>query len=215
MKPKSDNVNAQALIEYMLLLTVVVTAVLFAFAQQVPRVHNASNIYFDRATTGIIGKGNPCGDGVCNDSDPVNPLETPDNCCADCGDCYVSIPPPPPTDPLSDCDNDGICETPENCSCDDCSPFCIDCSDGSCNGADDCESCPSLCGVCTPNASCPSKTISAGAGCGGTVVLPPTPHGSGTIIGCPGLCIHGLGIAADCNDGAWGRVVRDCSTEAP
>lgn len=71
--------NGQTAIEYMLLLGVVVALVLIAFRTSLPRMRVSANAYFNRAAIGILGKPNPCGDGVC-DSD----FENRDKCPVDC-----------------------------------------------------------------------------------------------------------------------------------
>lgn len=72
--------DAQTAIEYMLLLAVVVAIVLVAFKVSLPKTRASANIFFNRAAIGILGKPNPCGDGVC---DP-DFEKTADKCPADC-----------------------------------------------------------------------------------------------------------------------------------
>ncbi len=77
---KSKGQKAQTAIEYLLLLGVVVSLVLIAFkTQMASRIPQATELYFNRASTGIMGKQNPCGDGVC-----ATPWEDGDKCCVDC-----------------------------------------------------------------------------------------------------------------------------------
>ena len=70
--------DGQTAIEYMLLFGTVVAAVLIGFRTYVPDMREAANIYFNRASVGILGEPNPCGDGACS------PGETFDNCPIDC-----------------------------------------------------------------------------------------------------------------------------------
>ena len=48
----------------MLLLAVVVSVVMISFKTQLPRVYNAANLYFDKASEGIAGERLRCGNGV-------------------------------------------------------------------------------------------------------------------------------------------------------
>jgi len=91
--------NAQTAVEYMLLLTTVVTIVLIGFKYYAPEFVKTADIYSDRVTRGIAGKPNRCGDGCCGQRDFLNncntlfsgaPFENQVNCPVDCG------PPPPP-----------------------------------------------------------------------------------------------------------------------
>ena len=77
--------KGQTAIEYMILLGVVVALVLIAFKTQLPRMRVSANIYFNRAMLGIIGKPNPCGDGLC-----CSPFEDYPRCPPDCGANAVS-----------------------------------------------------------------------------------------------------------------------------
>lgn len=70
--------GGQTAIEYMLLFGTVVAAVLIGLKTYVPDMQEAANVYFDRASVGILGEPTPCGDGVCT------PGETLDNCPIDC-----------------------------------------------------------------------------------------------------------------------------------
>jgi len=69
--------RGQAAVEYMLLLATVVTIVLIAFRTK-GVVVTGSNLYFNRVAEGILGNGNPCGDGKCSS------FESPEKCPADC-----------------------------------------------------------------------------------------------------------------------------------
>lgn len=71
--------KGQTAIEYMVLLGIVVALVLIAFKTQLPRTEESANVYFNRATLGIIGKPNPCGDGFC-----CQPFEDLGRCPPDC-----------------------------------------------------------------------------------------------------------------------------------
>jgi len=71
--------KGQTAIEYMLLLGVVVALVLIAFRVSLPRMRVSANTYFNRAVIGILGKPNPCGDGVCTPD-----FENHDKCPVDC-----------------------------------------------------------------------------------------------------------------------------------
>lgn len=101
----ASNFNqAQSAIEYLLLLAVVTSVVLVAFGgKYLQRVHNAANLYFDRAAVGIYGNASACGDGVCS------PGETYEKCPID-----HCVPEPEPPDP-GDCEphrrKSGTCPT--------------------------------------------------------------------------------------------------------
>ena len=71
--------TAQTAVEYLLLLMVVVAIVLVAFRSSIPRARGAAGLFFNRATVGIIGKPNRCGDGLCD-----NRFEGANKCCVDC-----------------------------------------------------------------------------------------------------------------------------------
>lgn len=71
--------KGQTAIEYMLLLAVTVGIILVALPNYLPRVGNAANIYFNKATAAILGEAPTCGNGVpdfgednerCCDDDP-------------------------------------------------------------------------------------------------------------------------------------------------
>ena len=79
MKNFIQSKKAQMAVEYMILLMVVVSLVLIGFPKYIPQSQNAANVYFDRLAVGIMGEGNPCGDGCC-DSD----WETTKRCPLDC-----------------------------------------------------------------------------------------------------------------------------------
>lgn len=79
MKRMYRSLKAQTAIEYMLLLGVVVAVVLVAFKTLLPGMRVSANTYFNRAAIGILGKPNPCGDGVCNPN-----FENHDKCPVDC-----------------------------------------------------------------------------------------------------------------------------------
>lgn len=72
----------QTATEYMLVLAGVAAVTLIGFRTYLPKVTDISETYFNRTSAGIAGKPNPCGDHICN-----MPMETPDNCCFDCGGC--------------------------------------------------------------------------------------------------------------------------------
>lgn len=74
--------SGQTAVEYMLLLAVVTAIILIAFKTLLPRAHDASNLFYNRTTVGILGKPNPCGDGFC---DPTFEEGT-NKCCIDCSD---------------------------------------------------------------------------------------------------------------------------------
>ena len=71
--------KAQVAIEYILLLAIVAIIVIIGLQKYLLRAHQASEVYFNRVGTGILGKPNPCGDGVCNWE-----FEGVENCCVDC-----------------------------------------------------------------------------------------------------------------------------------
>ena len=79
MKRMYRSLKAQTAIEYMLLLGVVVALVLIAFRTSLPKMRVSADTYFNRSVIGILGKPNPCGDGVC---DPD--FENLDKCPVDC-----------------------------------------------------------------------------------------------------------------------------------
>ncbi len=58
--------EAQAAIEYMLLLGVVAAAVLVAFKISLVRPRTAANAYFNQTVVDLWGAPNRCGDGICN-----------------------------------------------------------------------------------------------------------------------------------------------------
>ena len=60
------NRRAQTAIEYLLLLMAVVAIVLIGFKLYMPRIQETSNIYYNRAASGIVGKPPSCGDGDCS-----------------------------------------------------------------------------------------------------------------------------------------------------
>ncbi|MDO8580246.1 MAG: hypothetical protein Q7S13_02070 [Candidatus Omnitrophota bacterium] len=71
--------HGQTALEYMLLFGVVVAIVMVGFVKYLPRTNQAANVYFDKVSEGIAGKGNRCGDGKCEVG------ETDLTCCEDCG----------------------------------------------------------------------------------------------------------------------------------
>ena len=73
-----DKRDGQTAIEYMLLFGTVVAVVLIGFRTYVPQMQDAANLYFNRASVGVLGEPNPCGDGVCGAG------ETSENCPVDC-----------------------------------------------------------------------------------------------------------------------------------
>ena len=75
--------KAQTAIEYLLLLMTVVTIVLVGFRTYLPRVRDASNVYYNRVVPGIMGTPSRCGDGSC----AGNPYEDCERCPVDCGSC--------------------------------------------------------------------------------------------------------------------------------
>jgi Flp pilus assembly pilin Flp len=81
--------KGQTAIEYMLILSAVSAIVLVGFRTYLTTVNKSSKLYFNRAATGVMGKPNPCGDGVCccENCSPCDGEETPENCCIDCGGC--------------------------------------------------------------------------------------------------------------------------------
>ena len=73
------NHKGQTAIEYLLLLGVIVAIVLLAMPRLLPRTEGAANVYFNRAANAILGKPNPCGDGICDPN-----FENNEKCCVDC-----------------------------------------------------------------------------------------------------------------------------------
>ncbi|MCA9407380.1 MAG: hypothetical protein H6755_01960 [Candidatus Omnitrophica bacterium] len=78
---KKKSKSAQSAIEYLLLLAVVVSIVLVGFNKYLPRTYNAAQVYFNRASVGVLGDGPRCGDGT------ITFGETPETCCVDFGSC--------------------------------------------------------------------------------------------------------------------------------
>jgi len=77
-----NNKVAQAAIEYVLLLAVVVAIVLLGLPAYIPRVNNAANVYFSSASNAILGPPPRCGDGLCTFG------ENNERCCRDCGPTF-------------------------------------------------------------------------------------------------------------------------------
>ena len=75
--------EAQTTVEYLLLLTTVVTIVLVGIRVYLPRFQETSNIYFNRVAVGIMGNPPRCGDGECR----PEPFESCEKCPTDCGSC--------------------------------------------------------------------------------------------------------------------------------
>jgi len=71
--------KGQTAIEYLLLIAIVVGIVLVSLPRYIPRIYNASNVYFDKASNALLGERPRCGDGVCSP-----PWEDNERCCADC-----------------------------------------------------------------------------------------------------------------------------------
>jgi Flp pilus assembly pilin Flp len=71
--------EAQAAIEYMLLLGVVAAAVLVAFKISLVRPRTAANAYFNQTVVDLWGAPNRCGDGTCS-----IPFESVGTCPLDC-----------------------------------------------------------------------------------------------------------------------------------
>ena len=113
--------SGQTAVEYILLLGAIVAIVLIGFNRYLPDTLSYSNLYFNRASLGIMGKPPPCNhDYICNDTDGH---ETIFNCPSDCGsqpwcgDCSCNeVPQQCPNDCA--CNNNGTCDFGETrCSC--------------------------------------------------------------------------------------------------
>ncbi len=76
---KRSSQKAQAAVEYMLLLAVVVSIVIVGFKKFMPRAYNSSETYYNNVSDGILGGINPCGDGNCHPQ-----FEDREKCPADC-----------------------------------------------------------------------------------------------------------------------------------
>ena len=89
------NLIAQAMIEYMLLLAVVISIVLVGFKTYLPQSKNSSELFFNRVGVGIMGEAPICGNSFVDEGEC-----DPDNCCTfDCenfGPGCPDLPPPPP-----------------------------------------------------------------------------------------------------------------------
>jgi len=72
--------KAQTAVEYLILMAAVVAVVLIGFKQYLPKVYDASNVFFNRAAVGIYGEPNSCGDGTC-DWDFEGCESCPTDCC--------------------------------------------------------------------------------------------------------------------------------------
>lgn len=83
LKTLSSARKAQSAVEFMLLLAVVVSIVLIGFRTFLQRTHDASGVFFNNISTGVMGKPSACGDGVCDPYFEINQ----DRCCTDCGGC--------------------------------------------------------------------------------------------------------------------------------
>src|SRR3989338_11047310 len=95
--------RGQTASEDMIRLGVVGALVMIAFKTQLPRTRVSANGYFNRATLGIIGDPNPCGDGFC-----CPPFEDLDRCPPDCDTIVRSCPDARCTNPFSPA-NAGVC----------------------------------------------------------------------------------------------------------
>ena len=76
--------KAQTAIEYMILLGAVVAIALVGIRTFLPSFQESANLYFNRASYGIMGDPPRCGDGVCR---PM-PFESCQKCPDDCGFCF-------------------------------------------------------------------------------------------------------------------------------
>jgi len=79
LRKKSNHKSGIATVEYLLLMTTVVAVVMIGLKTHIPAARESSDFLYNRVTIGILGKPNPCGDGICSD------FEIFDNGCpADC-----------------------------------------------------------------------------------------------------------------------------------
>ncbi len=82
----SKNKKAQTALEYMLLLTVVMTVVLVGFRAYLQDAQEASNILYNRIAPAILGEAPECGDGCCNEFENLDggtrcPVDCPGPSC--------------------------------------------------------------------------------------------------------------------------------------
>jgi hypothetical protein len=89
---REKSLLGQSGLEYTLLLMVVAAVSLVGFNTYLRSVQKSASLYYNRISTGILGKPNPCGDGICSGG------ETAGTCCVDCA---------PSTCPMT---NDHDCE---------------------------------------------------------------------------------------------------------
>jgi len=75
---KNRKSKAQAAVEYILLLGTVVIIVMVGFQNFLPRVKNASEVFFNASADGIVGDPPRCGNGSCDYG------ENERTCCLDC-----------------------------------------------------------------------------------------------------------------------------------
>ena len=79
--------RGQSALEYMLLMGTVMVIVIVGFKVFLPRTQNASDLYFNRVSHGIMGNVTKCGDGTCDGPEggyPASHPENSENCCVDC-----------------------------------------------------------------------------------------------------------------------------------
>jgi len=96
--------KAQAAIEYMLLLAVVVAIVIVGFKTFLPKGRTSSELFFNRVTVGILGDPPSCGDGT-GCSGFKNCHNCPSECGCSCGDglCSAGEEIGSPTECVTDC----------------------------------------------------------------------------------------------------------------
>ena len=73
--------SGQTAIEYLVLLTAVVAVVLIMLNTDLGNLQGAGELYFNKASEGIIGQPPTCGNGSCDQ------FESAEKCCVDCGGC--------------------------------------------------------------------------------------------------------------------------------
>lgn len=84
------NRRGQSALEYLLLLGVVVALVLVALRTNTIRAYDASQIFFNKTSSQIMGSPNPCGDGYCHPR-----FEDCEKCPTDCPMCPTKATPLP------------------------------------------------------------------------------------------------------------------------
>ncbi len=84
--------NAQTAVEYLLLLGVAAVITLIGITSLLPRAHEASYTFFNRAAASIMGENKMIPSCAFNTCEPGDCGPTPDGCggMMDCGDCCTT-----------------------------------------------------------------------------------------------------------------------------